>query len=166
MNQSDAIAIANCYGSCRSLFERARHAAGMVPVLERRLAEGVGGVERRGSKDGPRPLTSDPTAAAAMRDEAARAELERERGELQRCRDLVEAAAFVAFGVRGGLPNGMGATWCETLLLYYIRRMPWAEVARRTGASEVTCRARRDAACEWVDSVGFARAVWGRGAAQ
>lgn len=159
MNRTDAIVIASAYPTARGFYERVRWAAGMTRHIERQIAEGI---ERRGAGNGPKPLVSDPTAAAAMRDEAEAELLAELAGRLQECRDLVEAGAFVAYGVQYGL----GETYADALIGYYIQRLQWPEVARRQGVGLTTVQARRDAACEWVDSVGWRNAVWGKGRAE
>ena len=97
-----------------------------------------------------------------MRDEAEAELLAELAGRRQECRDLVEAGGFVAYGVQYGL----GEMYADALIGYYVQRMRWPEVAKRQGVGLTTVQSRRDAACEWVDSVGWRNAVWGKGRAE
>ncbi len=137
-------------------FAEARRAAARLEEL--RLMEGApqpSGPRREGARACG---TGDPTATAAERAiEGGRELAEEERA----CERAVDEARALGEGVR----LAFDAPWWRVLDLHYLRLMGWREVAEETCVSLRTCLRWRDAAFEWIDSVGFARARAGVGIA-
>lgn len=101
----------------------------------------------------------DPTGARAMRHLASMASLLEEKASILAQR---EEALLIIAGVGGAL----GSEHAELLMRYYVKLETWDEVAEGMGISRRTCIRMRDWCLEWIDSVGFAHAKNGLGAAE
>ena len=97
---------------------------------------------------------SDPTAARALSDEAARVRLRETDAALD------EADARFA-GLRA-----LCGDRAEPVRCHYVCEQTWAEVAAGWGVCERTLRGWRDQLCDTADALGWARVKEGRGAAE
>lgn len=102
---------------------------------------------------------SDPMRATVERMDAEDAA----RAELAQLYSIVDDARAVCSGVR--VANPQNREWGDVLELRYCEDMDWRGVANAMVASERQCRAWHNAALNFVDSVGLARAREGMGQA-
>lgn len=135
----------------REFFESASMAVRM-----RNAAQTV--IDNEGEEWSPRPPgsngISDPTASAAER------AIERQNAVHEACltRDECDREIGSCLEVIEGIRRVFGDGFADVLDLHYIDLLPWWAVAMEVGASESTCKRRRDLMFEWLDSVGIARA--------
>ena len=135
----------------REFFESASMAVRM-----RNAAQTV--IDNEGEEWSPRPPgsngISDPTARAAER------AIERQNAVHEACltRDECDREIGSCLEVIEGIRRVFGDGFADVLDLHYIDLLPWWAVAMEVGASESTCKRRRDLMFEWLDSVGIARA--------
>lgn len=140
----------------RELFEQARRASARIEELtyEMQLPS-----PPRSGAPGPTGVPGDPTARQAEWATDGRQAMARELDACERC--VGEALALIE-----GVRRAIAAPWWRVLDAHYIDRQTFEEVAEALGVDRRTCMRWRDAACEWVDAMGFARAKMGEGDAQ
>ena len=161
MRLTDAVVQASMWSDARSFFEAVGRAVDSMARIDNQLMYGIEGIERRPGM-GARPLMSDPTASAALFAESAKLAMERLRGRREAMELIVGAGLAVIEGVRLALGDGRA----DVLEARYIDRLAWEDVAERLGVSRSTAIRRADVALEWVDSVGWRRAIEGTGGAE
>ena len=161
MRLSDAVVQASVWPDARTFFEAVGKAVDAIARIDEQLMFGIEGVTRKPGM-GPKPVTGDPTASAALFAESAHARLDDLKAERESMELTVGAGLAVIEGVRAGL----GERYADVLDARHVDKLTWDECADRAGVSKMT--AIRDAltAYEWVDSVGWRRAIEGRGNAE
>lgn len=161
MRLSDAVVQASVWPDARSFFEAVGRAVDAMADIDRQLMYGVEGITRRPGT-GPRPLTSDPTASAALFAESVKARMEDIAARREAMELIVGAGLAVIEGVR--LVKGDG--YADVLEARYADRLTWDDVGERVGLTGRGAWNRAKEAFEWVDAVGWRRAIEGRGIAE
>ena len=142
--------------SARDVFEAARRASRRIEELHFELEEPI---SRASSGQGVRTSSvGDPTARAAER------QIERVP-EILREIDACEKAISEALALIDGVRQAFETPWWRVLELHYIDGMSWPEVSEEMCLSRATCVRWRDAAFDWIDFVGDAKARRGMGSA-
>lgn len=144
----------------RDIFEASRQARRDLERRKTRIARITASSISTGIPQAIQGGISDPTAHAgqALADLNTAEEREMEAvllGRIQRARQLCE-----------GVKKGVGYLASDILLDYYVNGLEWKQVAFISDVSKSTAFRLRDAAFEWIASVGEARAVLGWGIAE
>lgn len=161
MRLSDAVVQASVWPDARSFFEAVGRAVDAMADIDRQLMYGVEGITRRPGT-GPRPLTSDPTASAALFAESAKARMEDIAARREAMELIVGAGLAVIEGVRLALGDGRA----DVLEARYVDRLTWDDVGERVGCTRSTAHEWCKETFDWIDAVGWRRAVEGKGIAE
>lgn len=97
---------------------------------------------------------SDPVAARALSNEAARADLSATETVIGEALERIE-------GLRG-----LFGDKADVIEAHFVDLAPWTDVAADFGVTERTVRRWYDGMCEFADSVGWARVLLGEGFAE
>lgn len=121
-----------------------------IEEMQRIINSGGEEYQARHSASGSRPGHSDPTAAAAIRNDAILEWARREMGEA--CETVGDALEVLA-----GVENGLGRVYADVLEYRYIDGLSWGEVCMLLGTSRTTAYRYITAAHNWIDSQGLER---------
>lgn len=147
----------------RAMFERTAH---MMPVLHRLesvVVVGPDGIEpRRWDTRHCKGETGNPTMSAALF--KAEVAVRIYADAVARHSELIAWKRDVLH-LLDGIAAALGGHYAECLKLHYIDGRDWREIAKGMGCTPRHARRMAGAACDWVDTVGWARACAGQGVA-
>jgi len=157
----EAAIYANSWDSSRLYWVCVRNMVDRLETINTILLNGSDWLEQ---KRQPRAKTiiSDPTAAAAIRHQAALLRLEYLEKERNAIIDDLGGALILIDGIR----TVLGHKYADVIELRYIDRFKWAEIAGEMNITAVHARRIERITHDWIDSHGWAALIVGKGKAE
>ena len=147
----------------RSMFVRTAHLMAELHRVESVITAGVDGIEpRRYDTRHCKGETGDPTMSAALF--KAEVAVRIYDNAVTRHKELTDWIGDVLH-LLDGIGAALGSGYAECLERHYIDGHDWHEIAEDMGCTPRHARRMAGTACDWVDTVGWARACAGQGVA-
>ena len=155
---ADVMAELHGYSESRPFFEDVARKVRRLSFLHEVMIYGLDAVQP-GQGGGKASGVPDPTAGRALAESSV---VEAARAEACAIEDAIGAALALIEGVR----RGLGEAYADVLERHYVDGASFSDVADEMGITKMTAINRRDVACDWVDMVGWRRALHGFGKAE